>query len=388
MTTIGRRTLLTVVAGSLAATTLPAAATPLPTKLVLPAPTGAYAIGVREVHLVDNSRPDPWRPERRRELMVSIWYPARPGGGARVPYAPSQVAKPLADELGTYLGLAPGRVDYAGTPTHARAGAVAIGRHPVLLYSPGFGTSRLLGTAQVEELTSRGYVVVTIDHTGEAPVEFPGGRVVPVQLPTDELRPVLDVRLADIRFVLNGLGRLPFAGSMDLRRIGMFGYSLGGFAAAETMRTDRRVAVGVNLDGAMQYGFPVGELSEVAKRGLDRPFLLFGAAEHSRLPITGDLNDPSWTSFWANQRGWKLNLSIPAGAHGSFADYQVFAPKLAKIHDLEPKPVADLVGLVNPAQSVAAQRAYLAAAFDQFLKHRPQPLLRKESPRFPIVKFV
>jgi hypothetical protein len=38
----------------------------------------------------------------------------------------------------------------------------------------------------VEDLTSRGYVVVTIDHTHDATeVEFPGGRVETVTLPPD-----------------------------------------------------------------------------------------------------------------------------------------------------------------------------------------------------------
>ena len=39
------------------------------------APTGPYAIGTVQLHLVDHSRRDPWT-RRPRELMVSVWYPA------------------------------------------------------------------------------------------------------------------------------------------------------------------------------------------------------------------------------------------------------------------------------------------------------------------------
>jgi hypothetical protein len=168
----------------------------------------------------------------------------------------------------------------------------------------------------------------------------------------------------------------------------MFGYSLGGFAAAETMLVDRRVDAGVNLDGTLQFGLG-GELSESARRGLDRPFLLFGAQGHSHLPQpTSPLNDPSWTSFWQHQRGWKLDLSLPGGTHGAFADYQLSVPGLARQAGVPEETVRELLGPVDPWRSVKAQRAYLGAFFDRFLKDRPQPLLWKESPRHPDVEFV
>ena len=45
---------------------------------VLPPPTGHLRVGVVPLHLVDRTRPDPWVPEQSiRELMVSVWYPAR-----------------------------------------------------------------------------------------------------------------------------------------------------------------------------------------------------------------------------------------------------------------------------------------------------------------------
>src|SRR2546423_1634478 len=50
---------------------------------------------------------------------------------------------------------------------------------PVVLYSPGAGDPRTWETTVVQDLASRGYLVVTIDHTYDSSeVEFPGGRVV------------------------------------------------------------------------------------------------------------------------------------------------------------------------------------------------------------------
>ena len=43
--------------------------------VALPPPTGPFPVGVQDFHLVDD-RPDPWVPDRDRELMVSAWYPA------------------------------------------------------------------------------------------------------------------------------------------------------------------------------------------------------------------------------------------------------------------------------------------------------------------------
>src|SRR5690349_20327267 len=47
-------------------------------RMVLPAPTGPHRVGTVPLRLVDRSRPDPVAgPGHYRELMVSVWYPAR-----------------------------------------------------------------------------------------------------------------------------------------------------------------------------------------------------------------------------------------------------------------------------------------------------------------------
>ena len=46
-------------------------------RLILPPPTGPHPVGLTAVHLVDETRRDPRRPDRHRELMVTFTYPAR-----------------------------------------------------------------------------------------------------------------------------------------------------------------------------------------------------------------------------------------------------------------------------------------------------------------------
>ncbi|MFH8738435.1 hypothetical protein [Streptomyces sp. NPDC017964] len=65
----------------------PAAAAPTSTRLRLPAPTGPHPVGTVQLHLVDRSRPDDIAgPGHFRELMATVWYPAR--DVERYPVAP------------------------------------------------------------------------------------------------------------------------------------------------------------------------------------------------------------------------------------------------------------------------------------------------------------
>src|SRR5262245_3323547 len=57
-------------------------------KRELPAPTGKFAAGRTSFHWVDASRPEAMTddPNDRRELMVTIWYPAESATGEPAPY--------------------------------------------------------------------------------------------------------------------------------------------------------------------------------------------------------------------------------------------------------------------------------------------------------------
>ncbi|WP_262415294.1 alpha/beta hydrolase family protein [Streptomyces gougerotii] len=365
----------------------------------MPEATGGRPVGSAELHLVDRERQDPWVADRARELMVSLWYPARRTRGCpRQPYMPAGVARSV-DESGSFGLAGPGKVDWAGIRTEAARGAPADDRRrrPVVLHSPGLEVSRTLGTSTAIELASRGYVVVTVDHTYETPaVQFPGGRV-EFQEPmsgTEDLKKVVETRVRDIRFVLDQLalvrrGPGPDARrglpkgldkALDLERVGMYGHSGGGATAAETMRVDRRIDAGVNMDGTLQYDD--SDFLPVAREGLDRPFRLMGKAGQTHL------DKASWRSFWDHSAGWKRDLSLVGGSHFSYTDAQSFVPALDERLDLPAGLREQYVGTVDPGRSTAAQRAYLAAFFDQHLRKRPQDLLDGPSSAHPDVRFV
>ncbi|MFC6161347.1 alpha/beta hydrolase [Kribbella jiaozuonensis] len=387
-----------------------------PVKFRLPAPTGRKALGTTAVHLIDRSRPDPAMPSGQRELMISLWYPAGMFGSAPfAKYMPPRTAVEVDDAwTGEYgLALPSGSFDFAGTVTHARIDVPAQPmRHPVVLFSPGFQYSRFVNTAQVEDLASRGYVVVTIDHSHETPVEFPGGRFLPGAPESeppgpDQIRAAVETRTADARFVLDQLERMAggrkvdaegkdlpkdLADGLDLRKVGMFGIGLGGYATANTMLEDERIAAGIDLDGTLQDDRKKGPLGDVAKSGLDRPFLLFGSGETQRTDPAEDNYDASWASFWKTQHGGKLNLALANTKQKAFTDYQfIFSQLFHDIYGEDPiitSVMKALVGSAKPARSVLAQREYIAAFFDQTLRRRPALLLRGDSPKFPEIRFV
>ncbi|GLZ35938.1 lipase [Lentzea sp. NBRC 105346] len=359
------RTLLT---GLLAIVTLVAAApAKAATTIQMPALTGQYPVGTTDLHLVDSGRQDPWRPDNKRELMVTVSYPAL-RGGQRAPLLGPAVATAVNAEL----LLTPGAVDWRSVRRHAATGApVAPGRWPVLLVSHGFGSVREMHAGLVDDLASHGYIVVSISHTFEAAaVEFPGDRVAHSVVGSwANTRKAIDTRVADTRFVLSQL-RLPGA---DLDHVGMVGHSYGGFTAGETMLQDQRIDAGVNLDGAMP-----GDVT----KGLDRPFLLVGSQGHSHLATE---QDPSWAQFWSNQRGWKRDLNLGRGAHYGFTDLQFALPQM---DFLTPAQRAPYIGTIDPAGSLAVQHDYLAAYFDLHLKGIDRHLFDGDSPSYPDARFV
>lgn len=378
----------------------------------LPRPTGPFEVGSTVLHLVDPARTEPWLPgtSARRELMISVRYPATPGTSAR--REPQMTAAAAAHFGGAdgaaalNLRMAPGSVDWGATLSHARCDAPVdprAGRLPVVLYSGGLGDPRSWNTALVDDLASHGYAVVTIDHTYEATeVEFPGGRLATMRLydgapPVGAdaistlLRKIMAVRVADTRFVLDRLpelNRTRFGDVLDLRRTGMFGHSAGGFTTAETMHDDRRIRAGVNMDGEMDYvggELPDGSrLSTVALEGLDRPLLLMGTAGEG----SGDYRQqPSWAAFWKNTRGWKANVTLTGSRHASYTDGQVLLPQLARQGAEPDGGLAAAVGTVQPDRAAAASRAYVASFFGRWLRGHDDQLLDGPSDRFPEMVF-
>jgi dienelactone hydrolase len=395
--TLTRRTLLATALTAGAAVPLGAAAVPLgaagpawamaPAMLTLPRPTGPYRIGTVSLHLVDRSRPDPVAGAgRHRELMISVWYPA---AASRQPLASRHPPAPwmTASSMRALLADNGFDADAAAAPrTVARESfPVLRGRFPVVLYSHGAGGHRSETTDVVQELASHGYVVVTVDHTYDAYTSFPDGRV---SVPDDDLPVTPWDHADDIVFVLDRIedlaaGRNPDAArrplpvglgaALDLRHVGMFGWSKGGTATALVMNVDPRVRAGLAFDGPMESQPPVADLN--------RPFMLMTA----QFPRPAE---PAVEQFWSLLHGWRRTLQIDGAPHGAYCDQQWLIPQLAQIVGMSAEDLAEWIGSLDPARAVRIQQAYPLAFFDQHLRGRRQHLLDGPGRAFPEVRFI
>ncbi|ORT58781.1 alpha/beta hydrolase [Streptomyces sp. CB03238] len=337
-------------------------------RLELPPPTGAYAVGRDTLHLVDTDRPDPWVPEAgARELMVSLYYPARPGGGRTAPYMTEGEARAFIEDRKLTDAVSAGTL--SGTHTNSRPGATPVrGTFPLVVLSPGFTVNRSTLTVLAEELASQGYVVAAVDHAYESVgTAFPGGRLLTcVACEKRDMNAVAKVRAQDVSFLLDRLlsDRHPawrHARLIDHARIGMAGHSIGGASAASTMAGDQRVRAGANLDGSLFDPVPTDGLG-------GRPFMLLG---------TGD-DDTTWARDWPLLDGWKRWINVTGSGHFTFTDTPVLADQLGLLPPDEP---------LSGKRSQEITRAYVTAFFDLHLKGVERPLLDGPSAEHPEVVF-
>jgi predicted dienelactone hydrolase len=319
----------------------------------LPEPSGPFEVGTISLHLIDDNRteiygPDPGGP---RELMVQLWYPARP--------EPSAETGPWTDDL-RHIG--PANAERLGFPSFvldhlalAKTNSYpdaplsgAVERYPVIIYSHGWTGFRTVNVDQSEALASHGYVVVSVDHTfGSIMTVFPEGRAVGVDrnaLPDEEkvgvklyqerAQTLVEVFVADLTFVLDSLEVIDedderFAGRLDLDRVGLYGHSTGGGAVVTVCHADERCVAGAGLDPWIEP-VPLNVISD----GLAQPFLFVRSEEWT----TYD-NDPLLVDLYAHGGGGQYLASIAGTEHWDF----VMIPLLT--------PLAPQLGLKGPIKS-------------------------------------
>ncbi|MFE2125432.1 alpha/beta hydrolase family protein [Streptomyces amritsarensis] len=343
------------------------------TAVELPRPTGRFAVGREDLHLVDHTRTDPWAGSGPRELMATMRYPARRDTGGAARYLTREEARLLLADRG--LEQAVPVETLTGTASASRTGARPVaGRYPLVVLSPGFTVHRATLTALAEDLASRGYVVAAVDHAYESVgTAFPGGRVLTC-LACDKaqqtgMQAVSGNRARDVSFLLDRLtGPHPVwrhAGLIDRGRIAMAGHSIGGASAIAAMADDPRIRAGVNMDG--------GNATPVPATGLGgRPFLLLGAQGR------GPGGNASWDRDWPLLDGWKRWITFDGSGHFTFSDFPSIGQQLG-LDD----PEAPLPG----DRSVELTRRYVGAFLDRHLRGESRPVLDGPSADAPEVRF-
>ncbi|HVW07994.1 MAG TPA: hypothetical protein VHC90_05400 [Bryobacteraceae bacterium] len=368
----------------------------------LPLPTGAYNIGRVSFSFEDQTRIEPLDPGRSaRRIAVDVWYPAERGASGSRPARYLDVAAFErvigAEGLKKQLGEASDRVA-AGVATHATEDAPfasSLGLAPVLLFSPGGGMIRELYTAQMEELASHGYIVAAMTHSYDGFLSiFPDGSSIAYDsrrwpaIPSFE--GVADLNQLewhtdDILVVLNELTRLnaapqaaaPFAGHLDLARVGAFGHSFGGVAAAHACQRDNRIRACLNEDGsvAMKPFY-----LDARGWGMDQPFLLLERPPNTAPLTDADLAQMHVTLERAKEVVARLNEDRDRALRSTgTGSYRVLLRRDDTTHmdfsDLRVLSAKDDEELEQRMHVLAAIRSYTLAFFDRYLRGAEAPLL-------------
>jgi dienelactone hydrolase len=353
--------------------------------VLIPPPTGLYNTTLTTTKLVDYSRLDPFAPTPQpRALMVSVFNPVSPSHCFRS-LAPYMVATTAAFEDAQYAqyGLPCGSFESLNLQVCHRRNLQKSRHYPVILFSPALRTTRLFYSAIAQQISSSGYTVVTIDHPYDADiVTFPDNTtILAVNISTDaQILQAIDTRVKDISFVLGQLCTpsisdrliLDTICNLGVSKVGIFGHSLGGAAAAEAMLYDPRLVGGLNLDGTF--------FGSVVSRGLNRPFLLFG---HEGKNTT---TDSSWGEIWPKLTGWKREMTLADSAHYTFSDLPDLVDVLG-IKDELPSEVGQLLGTIDGKRALDIVTIYVTSFFDFVLKGERRRLLDGPSAKFPEVTF-
>jgi dienelactone hydrolase len=364
-------------------------------KVVLPAPTGPYAVGRAEYDWVDETRGESLRKgtDTKRELVVWIWYPA--AAQAAVPaaeYLPDQWSRAEAQDRGVAARFL--MQNLGSVRVHAIADAPMASAqpfYPVLIFEPGLGPIATDYTTLAEDLASHGYVVAACTPTYSAGmVVFPDGRIargtregsVPdaasVEASNKILNRLINVWAADDEFVLNQMEALnrndpsgKFTGRLNLQSVGVFGHSFGGSTAAQVCRLDSRFAAGVDIDG-----YPRGD---VIQTGIHQPFM-FIWGDHPVPPNAEWLQAVRNTqAIYDKLDSGGYQITINGARHFNFTDNGAFASTFLRMEHA--------LGSIDGQRALRTTSDYLRAFFDHHLKGSEEPLLEGPSKKYPEAQF-
>ncbi len=359
-------------------------------KIELPKPSGKYLIGRKFFYWTDESRAETITEDAndKRKLFVQIWFPAKASKKPAADYYPNAAEIYGAD-------------DYAGIVRSLKSHAVQDAeiaksktKFPVIIFSPGLGSSPFANTALIENLVSRGYAVAAINHPYDSgDFKFSDGQIirfdkskwdreVSKDYTAEQRKKFFDERrlgwAADISFVVGELTKLDksFREKLDLENLGMLGYSFGGQAATIACASDARFKACANLDGMAQGNV---FLPDADGKILKQPFLFFNKAaevtdtelaimnltrqeyrilERKRLTTRWK---PSFKKRLAELESGAYFALYPGIKHSSFSDTILIDSKDALFADR-----FEIAGNINE---------YVAQFFDKFL-------LKKSAPRF------
>ncbi|MFK7924173.1 MAG: alpha/beta hydrolase family protein, partial [Bacteroidia bacterium] len=193
------------------------------------APRGELSVGVQTIEVTNPDQLDilnrtaEGTPTYDRKLKLEVWYPAVIPAGTPELVTYDQVMGNNGDPNRPLVPF-----QFQGRALRNAETLKADKPYPLVIVSHGYTGSRYLFTYLTENLASKGYVVVSIDHTESTFKDAAAFTSTLLNRSLDQL------------FVLNEMDRLSkgdgfLAGLLDADNTGLIGYSMGGYGALNTM---------------------------------------------------------------------------------------------------------------------------------------------------------
>ncbi|MCO4744965.1 MAG: hypothetical protein KC912_09270 [Proteobacteria bacterium] len=256
---------------------------------------GAHSVSTSAVQVTDD--------DRSRTLDLQVYGPTRDDEAT---LALSDLVPRRAEALDSLLSSAP-----EGCPTTALSLAseaeIRGASLPVIAMSHCHECLGVSGASIARRLASHGFLVVTVDHDGNTLWNKLDGDGV-------ELGPeFLDVREADLRFVLDLAVDGAFGVDVDASQLGVLGHSFGGATVGRMLQNDDRVRAGLAM--AAPFASPI--LPGVDSELISTPAALLIAVEDNSIT---ELGNGLMRQDFESVTGPAYKLEVEDAGHWSFSD--------------------------------------------------------------------
>jgi predicted dienelactone hydrolase len=193
---------------------------------------------------------------------------------------------------------------------------------------------------------------------------------------------VLSAWTADMAFVLDRLAQLDasntsgkFTGRLDMTRVGVFGHSFGGAAAALFCHEDPRCKAGIDVDGA-----PHGS---VIQAGINRPFMfLLSDHSHESDSESSQIGAEIRSIYDRLPRDARAFVEIRGANHFLFSDDEALLKSHIVLRTLRALGIVGIGGRRQLAVTAYCLRSF----FDAHLKGAGVSGLKISSPLYPEIR--
>ncbi|MGL1892741.1 MAG: hypothetical protein OCD02_14010 [Spirochaetaceae bacterium] len=323
--------------------------------------TGDYSIGTSVFELEDKSRLEYYSEEvsENRTIVIRAWYPIEAKSGKTLPqYNGKGVAKEFQKLFGIPSFLMKDNIGRAYTD-----GSPLKGKYPVVIFNHGFSSWESQNATTMEEISSNGYVVLSINHPYESLfTQFNNMDSVKFSIPgykdklkamnkdiddiTNELiqmvktikeatteklykeavikitqskayKPVfpsLKLWIEDTAFLISSLNDINLSNIIDSDNIAVIGHSFGGLVSSElSMLGISGIKCGISYDGPVLFDNMNKDIS------LKTPFLFLASTNAKYGKTVVDLSGQN--DFLTTKTDKKvISGSINGSGHYNFSD--------------------------------------------------------------------